>query len=115
MQIKAEAKFIRVSPRKVRLVADLVRGMKPDQALLTLKNLNKQAAIPVYKTLKQAIANAVNNLNHAKDKLTIQSIEVNQGPIYKRWRPVSRGRAHSIQKKTSHIKIVLRGENGTKS
>jgi len=59
------------------------------------------------KTFKQATANAVNNRNLSKDLLTIQSIEVNEGPTYKRWRPVSRGRAHSIFKRTSHIKIVL--------
>jgi len=108
MQIKAESKFIRTSPRKIRLVADLVRNMNPDQAILTLTYLRKRAATPLLKTIKQAIANAVNNHNLAKDSLLIQSIEVNQGPTYKRWRPVSRGRAHSILKRTSHIKIILK-------
>lgn len=110
MQIKAESKFIRTSPRKIRLVADLIRGMNPDQAILTLTHLRKRAATPLLKTLKQAMANAVNNHNLAKDSLLIQSIEVNQGPTYKRWRPVSRGRAHSILKKTSHIKIILQSQ-----
>jgi large subunit ribosomal protein L22 len=115
MLIKAASKYIRQSPRKVRLVVDLVRSLKPEEALKILKNLPQRAAQPVYKTLKQAVANAVNNHNLAKDKLLIQSIEVNQGPTYKRWRAVSRGRAHPIQKKTSHIKIILKGENGSKS
>jgi len=110
MIIKAESKFIRQSPRKLRLVADLVRSMKPDQALTILKHLPKAAAVPIYKTLKQAVANAVNNNNQPQENLTLQSIEVNQGPIYKRWNPVSRGRAHPIHKKTSHIKIVLKAE-----
>jgi len=107
MQIKAETKFIRTSPRKLRLVADLVRNMSLDEAMTVLTHLKKRAATPLLKTFKQATANAVNNRNLSKDLLTIQSIEVNEGPTYKRWRPVSRGRAHSIFKRTSHIKIVL--------
>lgn len=110
MIIKAEAKFIRQSPRKLRLVADLIRPMTPNQALSTLKHLPQAAAVPIYKALKQAVANAVNNHNQSQDSLILQSIEVNQGPIYKRWNPVSRGRAHPIHKKTSHIKIVLKAQ-----
>jgi len=107
MKIKAERKFIRMSPRKIRLVADLIRLMPINEALTTLKHLEKRAALPVLKTLTQAIANAVNNHNLNKDTLTIHTLEINQGPTYKRFRPVSKGRAHSIQKKTSHIKIIL--------
>ena len=105
--IKAESKFIRTSPRKIRLVADLVRNMSLKEALDTLTHLRKRAAKPLLKTIKQAVANAVNNLNLDKNSLEIQSIEVNEGSTYKRWNPVSRGRAHSIFKRTSHIKVIL--------
>lgn len=107
MQIKAESKYIRTSPRKIRLVANLVRNMNLNEAMSTLTHLRKRAATPLLKTMKQAVANAVNNLNLPKDSLKIQSIEVNEGATYKRWNPVSRGRAHSILKRTSHIKVVL--------
>ncbi len=110
MKVTAQAKFIRTTPRKLRLVADLVRPMRPDEALVILKNLPQRAAVPLSKVLKQAVANCVNNHNLPKDNLTIHSIEINQASTYKRWRPVSRGRAHPIQKKTSHIKIILEGK-----
>ena len=110
MQIKAESKFIRTSPRKLRLVTDLIRPLSLDEALTTLTHLRKRAAQPLLKTLKQAQANAVNNHNLPKTSLSIHSIEINQGPTYKRWQPVSRGRAHSIQKKTSHIKVILKSK-----
>ncbi|MBU1323236.1 50S ribosomal protein L22 [Patescibacteria group bacterium] len=114
MQIKAEAKFLKHGPRKVRLVADLIRPMAIDEAMTTLKHLSNRSAVPVLKVLKQAVANAVNNYKLSKDSLTIQLIEVNVGPIYKRFQPVSRGRAHSILKRTSHIKIILES-HGPKS
>ena len=107
MQIKAEAKFLKHGPRKVRLVADLIRPMAIDEAMTTLKHLSNRSAVPVLKVLKQAVANAVNNYKLSKDSLTIQLIEVNAGPVQKRGQPVSRGRAHSILKRTSHIKIIL--------
>ncbi|MBU1085562.1 MAG: 50S ribosomal protein L22 [Candidatus Beckwithbacteria bacterium] len=112
--IKAEAKFIRTSPRKLRLVADLVRNMSLAEAISTLTHLRKRSVTPLLKTLKQATANAVNNLNLSKDSLQIQSIEVNEGATYKRWNPVSRGRAHSILKRTSHIKVLLKSNNSEK-
>jgi large subunit ribosomal protein L22 len=108
MLVKAESKFIRTSPRKIRLVAGLIRDLAPEEAVTTLSHLRQRAATPLLKTLKQAMANALNNHNLAKDSLLIQSIEVNEGPTYKRWQPVSRGRAHSIFKRTSHIKLVLK-------
>ncbi len=115
MLIKAESKFIRTSPRKIRLIANHVRSLPPDEAVTILSHLRKRAATPLLKTLKQALANAVNNHNLVKDSLLIQSIEVNEGPTYKRWQPVSRGRAHSIFKRTSHIKIVLKAPEPKKS
>ena len=110
MLIKAERKYIRTSPRKIRLVADLVRHMTINEAITTLTHLRKRAATAMLKTLKQAQANAVNNHNLSKESLQIQSIEVNEGATYKRWNPVSRGRAHSILKRTSHIRVILRSE-----
>lgn len=108
MLVKAESKFIRTSPRKIRLIVGLIKGLAPEEAVTTLSHLRQRAATPLLKTFKQAMANALNNHNLAKDSLLIQSIEVNEGPTYKRWRPVSRGRAHSIFKRTSHIKLVLK-------
>ena len=107
MQIIAQTKFLKQGPRKIRLVADLIRPMAIEEALTTLKHLRRRAAGPVLKVLKQAIANAVNNHHLSKDSLTIQLIEVNAGPVQKRGQPVSRGRMHPILKRTSHIKIIL--------
>lgn len=107
MKIKAEKKYIRTSPRKIRLVADMIRDLSLSEAIVALTHVRKRAAKPMLKTLKQAQANAVNNLNLSKDSLSIHSIEVNEGATYKRWNPVSRGRAHSILKRTSHIKVIL--------
>ena len=114
MKIKAEAKFLKHGPRKVRLVADLIRPMAIDEALTTLKHLKRRAAGPVLKVLKQAVANAVNNYKLSKDSLTIQLIEVNAGPTQKRGQPVSRGRMDPILKRSSHIKIILES-HGPKS
>ncbi|MEK7513738.1 MAG: 50S ribosomal protein L22 [Patescibacteria group bacterium] len=107
MQINAQSKYLHHSPRKMRLVANLIRPLPIEAAMLALKNLRSRAAQPVLKVLTQAVANAVNNFNLAKNSLKIQSIEVNPGPTAKRWQPVSRGRAHSVMKRTSHIKIIL--------
>jgi large subunit ribosomal protein L22 len=107
MLITASSKFIRTSPRKLRLVADAVRHLSPELALVALKNLDKRAAGPIEKTLKQAVANAVNNFNLEKSKLKLKTLMINTGPTYKRMQPVSRGRGHSIYKRTSHIRIIL--------
>ena len=107
MMITASATNLRTSPRKLQLVADLVRPMSVEAAITTLKQLNKRAAEPLAKVLRQAQANAVNNQNLAKEKLAIKTIEINVGPIMKRGRAVSKGRGHSIKKRTSHIKVVL--------
>jgi len=120
MNIKAETKFVRISPRKARLVADLIRHLKIDEALVVLKHLRQGAAKPVLRVLNQAVANAVNNRHLTKDSLTIQLIEVNSGPVYKRFQPVAKGRAHPIKKRTSHIKVILKDQPkadkyGTKS
>ncbi|MBI2010036.1 MAG: 50S ribosomal protein L22 [Candidatus Chisholmbacteria bacterium] len=115
MLIKAEQKYIRMSPRKVRLVAQSLRGLPLNAALVALERMNKYAALPVRKTLSQAIANAVNNHGLKEDTLALKSIQVGEGATLKRWQPVSRGRAHSIFKRTSHIKIVLESTSNPKS
>lgn len=109
-QATSHQKYIRQSPRKIRLVADLVRGTRVSQALTTLSVTPKRAARTVYQVLTQAKANAVNNNQLNADSLFIKEIQVNGGPVYKRWRPVSRGRAHPILKRTSHVKITLTGQ-----
>lgn len=110
MEIVAKSTFVRQTPRKLRLAADQVRGLNAQEAIEILKNLNRRAAEPILLTLKQGIGNAANNFNLDKDSLKVKALEIARGPIYKRWRFVARGRAHQVQKKTSHIKIVLEGE-----
>jgi len=107
MDIKAEQKHIRITPQKLRLVADAVRDLPVSQAMTYLKFIRKRAAKPILKVYKQAIANAVNNLKLSEDNLKVKSLIIKKGSIFKRWQPVSRGRAHKILKRTSHIELIL--------
>lgn len=107
MIVKAEQKSLRISPRKLRLVVGGIRHLSLVQAFEQLQALNKYAALPLKKTLRQAQANAVNNLHLDPTTLTIKEIQISAGPTAKRWQPVSRGRAHSIFKRTSHIRVLL--------
>lgn len=108
MLIKAQQKYIRTSPRKLRLVADSVRTIgSPKLALIYLEQAQKSAAQDVRKVIQTAIANAVNNLKLQEDQLFLREIQVGEGPTYKRGRAVSRGRMHPIEKKTSHITVIL--------
>lgn len=108
MLIKAEQKYIRTSPRKLRLVADMVRGMKdPQTAIVYLMNIDKRAALPIQKVIKQALSNAKNNAGISENEVSLKELVISQGPFYKRFRPVSRGRAHGIKKRTSHIRVIL--------
>lgn len=113
--MKATQKYIRTSPRKLRLVADAVRGLPADKALDYLKFLGKSAALPVRKAILQAVAAAKNTSGTAPQDLIVKTLDIAEGPTYKRWRAVSRGAAHSIEKRTSHIRIELEGKNGPKS
>lgn len=113
MEVKSEAKYIRISPRKVRLVIEAIKDLKPQKALEYLKFINKRAAKPISLVIKSAIANAKNNFDLNPEDLRFKSIQVGEGPTLKRWQAISRGRAHSIMKRTSHIKVVLEGKNGT--
>ncbi len=108
MSVKAQLRYTRISPRKVRLVADLIRGSSVSDAEKILEFTIKRASNPILKLLKSAVANAENNFNLKKENLYIEEIRVDGGPIIKRFRPRARGAAYPIQKKTSHILIVLK-------
>ena len=107
MPVIAKVKYLRIAPRKVRLVADLIRGKKIEEAQTILKFAKKRGAYPLSKLLNSAIANAKNNFQLDPKNLYISKITVDEGPKYKRWMPRARGAAYEIQKKTSHITIVL--------
>ena len=107
VEVVAKLRRLRIAPRKVRLVADLIRGKKVDEAINILTFLNKKAAKPVLKLLKSAIANAEHNFKLKKDNLFVSKITVDEGPKFKRWMPRARGRADLILKRTSHITLVL--------
>ncbi|MDQ3123152.1 MAG: 50S ribosomal protein L22 [bacterium] len=110
MAVQAIAKGVRISPRKVSVVASLVRGRSVADALTILEHTPRRAAIQVAKTIKSAQANADHNHNYLTDSLQIVEISVTPGIRYKRFRPVSRGMAHPYQKRTSHIKVVVDGQ-----
>ncbi len=112
MEAKAVAKYIRMSPRKVRLVADLIRGKSAEEADQILKYTNRRAATPVRKVLKSAVANAVNNHDLLEDELVVKAAYVDEGPTLKRILPRARGRADIIKKRTSHITIIVEEKNG---
>ena len=107
---KAEAtlKYARISSRKVKIVADLIKGKDIDEALAILKFTPKASSEIIEKLLKSAIANAENNHNMAHEKLYVAEIYANQGPTLKRIRPAAKGSAVRIRKRTSHITIVLK-------
>jgi large subunit ribosomal protein L22 len=107
MAVVAKLRYLRIAPRKVRLVTDLIRGKTVEEAQTILNFTTKRAALPLLKLLKQAIANAKNNFQLDETNLFIQKITVDEGPKLKRWRPRARGMTYPIQKKTSHITIVL--------
>jgi large subunit ribosomal protein L22 len=107
MQTQAKLRHLRISPRKVRLVVDAIRGQEVQAALDQLQFIRKKASLPVSKLLKSSIANAEHNHELKKDNLYIKEIKVDEGPSLKRWRPRAFGRASAIQKRTSHISLIL--------
>ena len=109
-QARAELRHARISARKVKIVADLIRGKNVDEALAIVKFTPKAASSIIEKLLKSAIANAENNHNMAHEKLYVADIFANQGPTLKRIRPAAKGSAVRIRKRTSHITIVLRDD-----
>lgn len=110
MEVTAIAKYIRISPQKMGLVVDQIKKMPPAKAVAMLDFINKSASPVLRKVIASAIANAKNNHNLKEDALLFKRIEVASGPASKRYRPISRGRAHTILKRTSHIRVVLEGE-----
>ena len=121
MEVKATAKFLRISPRKVKLVIDIVRGKNVEEAVDVLTFTHKKAALMVKKVVQSAASNATANNNMNEDDLFISKIYVNEGPTLKRFKPRARGRATRIRKRTSHITVFVSDgkerspeENGTK-
>ncbi len=104
---KATLRFLRMSPRKVRLIADMVRGETVDVAIGQLYHSKKAAARPVRKLIESAAANAVNNDKMQRGALFIQTITVDDGPTYKRFRPRAHGRAAPLRKRTSHVNVIV--------
>lgn len=107
MEAKAISKFVRISPRKVRLVVDLIRGKKVNEALAILKYTPKRASEAVTKVVKSAAANAEHNMQMNKDELFVTACFVDQGPTFKRMSPRAMGRADILRKRTSHITVVV--------
>ena len=107
MEAKAVAKYIRIAPRKVRVVMNLIRGKSVAEAFAILKFTPKAGADVIEKVLRSAVANAENNFDMNVDKLYVSSAYVDQGPTLKRIHPRSRGQAFSIFKRTSHVTVVV--------
>lgn len=108
MEARAEARYIRVSPQKARLVVDLIRGRKAGEALTILRSTNKRIAPEVEKVLRSAIANAQNQSADVNvDELVVREAYVNEGPRAKRIRPAPMGRAYRYQRRMSHIAVTV--------
>ena len=103
----AVARFVRVTPMKARRVVDLVRGLDVDEALALLQFSPQAASQPVYKALESAIANAESGEDLERATLVVSKVMVDEGPTMKRWRPRAQGRAARINKRTSHITVVV--------
>ncbi len=109
IHVKAQAKGIDMTPRKIGEVASLVRGRTVEDALIILSHTPRRAAGPMVKVISSAKANAVHNHNAKGDDLTITTLDVSPGPRMKRYRPVARGSAHPYQKRTTHVTVVVSG------
>ncbi|MDR6226952.1 50S ribosomal protein L22 [Desmospora profundinema] len=106
-QAKAVARYVRIAPRKARLVIDLIRGKSVGEALAILKFTPRAASPLIEKVLKSAIANAEHNYNLDPENLVVEKAMVDEGPTMKRFRPRAMGRASRINKRTSHITVVV--------
>lgn len=107
MRVQATAKYIRIAPRKTRLVVDAIRGLDVTEAINRLAVINKRASAPISKVLNSCIANAEHNLSCKKENLFISEIRIDDGPAFSRWMPKAFGRATPLLKRTSHIRVVL--------
>lgn len=110
MAVQAVAKGVRMSPRKVAVVAALVRGRTVEDAMTILSHTPRRSALPVQKVIASAKANADHNHNYKPASLVITEISVSPGPRLKRYRPAAHGRALPFQRRTSHIRVVVDGE-----
>jgi len=108
MEAKAIVRYVRMSPSKIGVVLDLVRGKDVNEAFAILIYTPKDAAEVIYKALKSAVANAENNLNLDVNSLYISEAHVGQGPTLKRYQPHAQGRAFRIRKRTSHLTLVVK-------
>lgn len=108
----AVAKHIRISPSKVRVVMKELRGLPVITALGMLASISKSASEPLTKVINSAIANAENNQGLVREELYIAELRADAGATYKRFQPVSKGRAHSIMKRTSHLTVILDSKEG---
>lgn len=115
VESKAKLKHIRISPKKMRLVADAIRGLDVETALSRLTVLFKRSAPVIEKLLKSAAANAADRYDLKEADLKIKSIVVNKGMDLKRWKPAAFGRAHPFRKHSSHVEIVLEAKEGVKA
>ncbi len=111
MEVQALTKYARMSPKKVREVARSIQGKPASEALDLLRFIPRKSARLLHKTLTSAVANAENNHNLSADDLVIKSAIVEDGPALRRYQPVSRGSAHPIRKRMSHLRIVLTDES----
>lgn len=108
MEITAELRYHRIAPRKIRLVADLVRGKMVKEAISQLRFSKKKGAALITKLLKSAVSNAKNNFKiKEEDHLYIKRIFIDEGPTLKRYQPRARGRSAMIRKRTSHLTVIL--------
>lgn len=107
MEARAVARYVRISPYKTRLVVDLIRGKKVEEALKILKFTKKRPAKIVEKVIRSAIANATQDSKIDVDNLFIKRIYVDEGPMLKRYRPMSMGRVGRVRRRTSHITVIL--------
>ena len=107
MQAKAITRYVRISPLKVRLVMNLVRGLPVDKALVTLKYMPQKAAREVARTIQSAAANAENNFDMSRSDLVVKTIFADEGPALKRFMPRARGMANRIRRRTTHITVIV--------
>lgn len=112
MEARAQARFIRVTPRKARRVVDLIRGLPAAEAQAVLRFAPQAASRPVGKVLNSAIANAEHNFRLDADTLVVSKAYVDEGPTLKRFRPRAQGRAYRINKRTSHITVIVESREG---
>ncbi len=110
MEARATLKYVRISPRKARLVARNVKNLPVEKALNILQFTPKKAARIIYKVMYSALSNAENNYNMDVDRMVVKNVIVNEGPRWKRIRPRAMGRATRILKRTSHITVILEEE-----